>query len=358
MRVPLNLLRRRRSDKAPTDDEARSPPVSGAESSPEPARRRKFGLRYTLRALLVFITLFMLWGGFHTNRSWKERAAEEILRDRGASFQYGPSPAGPDMRNRLVSAYSKVVQVVWQERFITQVEVHGSLEPEVVDAIVALPHLESLVANPAPRMTDEEVALLRGRHIVEAKVAIPAGAVERVLANHRLKSLWMAAWILSDEDCKAIAAHDSLETVNLYGSRFSEEGLAQIVTLPRLRAVMWSYCQVTGEKLASVPGSNSLDLIECYYAPVGNEFAAFIGRSPNVTRVRCYHQSIDDDFIASIGAHQSLEELNLGHTKVTDSSVTVLEQMPSLKGLTVASESFTDAAKTCLLKGNPTLKVQ
>lgn len=320
--------------------------------------RRKVRFRYTLRALLVFITLFMLWGGYHTNRSWKERAAEQFLRERGASFQYGRKYTGTDIRSRIAAAYEKLVQTVWRERLITFASVHGPLEPEVVDAIVALPHLESLMANPGPRMTEQELALLRRKGIVEAKVAAAPGAVERILANHRLKGLWMATWILSDEDCAAIANHDSLQELNLYGSALSEHGFAEILRLPRLESLTFSYCQVTGANVSSVPGSHSLDVVECYHAPVGNEFAAFIGRSPNVTEVRFDHPEIDDEFIANIGPHPSLLALNLGRSRVTDQSIVVIMKMRSLQAVQFNRTIVSQDAIARLKASNPRVVIQ
>jgi hypothetical protein len=73
-------------------------------------------LRYSLRALLVFLTLFMLWGGYHTNRGWRERQAETLLTSAGARLERGA--------NLPVSPY----------RFIVDARVSAKLEPDAVHA--------------------------------------------------------------------------------------------------------------------------------------------------------------------------------------------------------------------------------
>src|SRR5688572_6247207 len=97
--------------------------------------RRLLCLRYSLRALLVFMTLFALWGGYHTNRGYRERKAQETLLRYQASFMYGPTRRGTGIWSKPLYVYERVVQLVWQERFITYISIYSTLEPEVVDAL-------------------------------------------------------------------------------------------------------------------------------------------------------------------------------------------------------------------------------
>jgi hypothetical protein len=95
--------------------------------------------RYSLRALLLFITLFMIWGRYHTNRSWKERYAERILAERGASFAYWTKPSGSTVWSNVQFGYRKIVKVLWRERSIKHVTLNSPPDLATVQAIVAIP---------------------------------------------------------------------------------------------------------------------------------------------------------------------------------------------------------------------------
>ena len=286
---------------------------------------RSLRLRYTLRALLVFVTLFCLWGGYETNRCIKERQAEETLKRRGASFDYGPKRSGTGLLASVQFYYQRLVQIVWRARFVTRASITSPLEPEVVAAIAALPHLEHLGLEPRRRATEEQ-RLFFEEKIVNASASVPPGSMQRILGGRQLKILWIGPWILSDDDCATIARHQSLESISVNGCEFSEDGLAQLITLPKLRYFGFSYCKVTGEKLPSIPASQSLEHIECDGTPVGESFADFVRRSPNIVALTVCHKSIDDSFVAKLSGHPALRVIDLNATSVTDRCISAIEE--------------------------------
>src|SRR5687768_16063132 len=105
---------------------------------------RSIRFRYSLRALLVFLTLFALWGGYHTNRGMKERRALEVLRRHdGTSISVDSIRPREGMVAFMADAYKSVVRLVWREPFVTSVSI-CSLDPSVTQAIQAMPHLEQI----------------------------------------------------------------------------------------------------------------------------------------------------------------------------------------------------------------------
>jgi hypothetical protein len=78
--------------------------------------QRLLRFRYSLRALLVFITLLALWGGYHANRGWKEGRAVAVLLEHGADVTYWST----DWRLRpfgfIPSAYWGLVGWLWGDR--------------------------------------------------------------------------------------------------------------------------------------------------------------------------------------------------------------------------------------------------
>jgi hypothetical protein len=314
--------------------------------------------RYSLRALLLFITLFMIWGGYHTNRSWNERHAERILAERGASFAYWTEPSGSTVWSNVQFGYRKIVEALWRERSIKHVTLNSPPDLAAVQAIVALPSLESLDLWAKPSLTDEERAAMQ-KGILTPYVKMPEGALPELLSQVRLRSLSLSQWFLNDEDLRAIGEHDSLEGLSIVGSTVSEDGFANVLTLPRLRGFMCTYCQVRGDRLATVPGSRTLEWADTLWTPVGDEFAAFVGRSPNVYSMNTTNMfsEPDDEFVEAIGRHPTLNSLSLPFGSLTDKSADLIAKMPALRKVLLPANGISSEAIARLHKDRPDIVV-
>src|SRR4030095_4658115 len=154
-------------------------------------RPRSLRLRSTLRALLVFITLFMLWGGYHANRAWRNRAAENILRRHGAQFSHVRAGAPRTALDRVEYAYRNVAAMVWGDRPVTAVHTHSRLEGELVNAICDLPGLDSLRISAGGDFDLDEY---------DRRQAIPPGALKRILSERAISSLDIIGGNLANED--------------------------------------------------------------------------------------------------------------------------------------------------------------
>jgi len=307
---------------------------------------KSFRWRYSLRALLVFITLFMLWGGYHAGRSWPERRAELVVRPWEAVLHRGPARPN-SLLGYPVYAYQKLVQVLWGERFITHVTLCVEPKPEAVEAIAALPNLQGLSMYRPP--TDIREGMPR--------IAVPDGSIQRILAKRPLRALELEGADLGERDLRAIAGHHSLQRVSLSHANLSEEDLAAMASSPELTHLWFSHCNVTGAKLTSAPGSPLLHSVQCAESPVAIEFAAFLGRCPNLQRLSIQCEAIDDKFVAALGPHPSVQFLNLGMTKVTERSLNTIAQMPSLQYVVLPREGISLAAMERLQKMRPKVHV-
>jgi hypothetical protein len=294
-------------------------------------RRKPRRLRYTLRALFVFITLFMVWGGYHTNRSWKERAAEQVLREQGAVLGSDRTWAEHNLFARVSSIYDTVVRLVWRERFITRVQINSPLEESAIEALLALPHLDSLSSEPQKFTSQERIRM----HSFQYKptAMLPPDALGRILAQHQLKELSLGAWILADSDCAAIGKHDSLIGLSITQSSFSERGFADMLTLPRLQSLTVLMCQARGDQVATLPALESLERVNCTGTPVNRHFASFIAKCPQVRDLQLGHDAIGDDFVEHLGPHPSLRHLDLLGQGLTDEALVGLARMPALEGV-------------------------
>jgi hypothetical protein len=256
----------------------------------------------------------------------------------------------------MAFAYDKVVQHVWQERFITYVSITAPLDREVVDALCALPHVESI--GICPRQTTQEERDLQAReYIVNATDKAPPGAIERIVNHSQITALALDRWILSDEDCRAIGRHAKLQTVVVGGCHLSERGLAHLLSAPRLREFNISYSKVSGTQLDSLAGSRTLETVNCNYAPVRPEFAAYLGRCPNIGRLEACGTQVDDRFVAQLGFHPTLTDLAMYVSSVSDASVPALMEMPALQSVSLPRSTVSLQAVQQLKMQKPQLKV-
>jgi hypothetical protein len=290
------------------------------------SRPRSLRLRYTLRALLVFITLFMLWGGYHTNRSWKERAAEDVLKARGASLEFATHSFEGTIGEKLAAAYAMLVEAVWQDRSVSRVMLLAPMDPEVVDALCALSQLKGLTTEPSQR-TPEQYARIRSGKAAAPTEMLPEGALERILAACPLVELTIGCWALRDVDCQTIASCPTIRYLAVDGCSLSELGLARLVSKRGLIWFTFGLCEVTGNRLSNEPGSPTLEKVLCGVAPVDNALAAFISRSPNVNEFAAAQIAASDDFVRALGPHPSLTVLSLGASTVTDRSLGDIARM-------------------------------
>ena len=132
-------------------------------------------MRDTLRALFVFITLFMLWGGYHTNRALKERNAVAVLRRHEASLGFVEMRSKTGFVADVARSYRRFVQLIWRQPSVTSVALVSTLdEDEVVDAISSLPRMSELAITSRRPSSEEETKVLSGGRIEGQPVAPPA----------------------------------------------------------------------------------------------------------------------------------------------------------------------------------------
>ena len=308
--------------------------------------------RYSLRALFVFIALFMIWGGYHANRGWKQRWAEKTLREKyGATFSYDLESY---QKQSLVTAYYRLyVHRLWGERIIGSAHLTAQFEPEVVDALKALPGLRMLAIGPPGITRQENDQTLRTG--VPAKVIMATrGGLARVLDHQELRVLRLGGWEFHADDWNAIASERTVHAVFFGGMEVPEGNLVEVAKLPNLHTIELMCCRVTGAGLDSVRGSTALEYVVLDDVPVTAEFARYLARCPNLKSLCLKGQSFNDEFIAAIGPHPSLREIALVGP-ITDATADSLAQMPSLEKFGHVSGALSDGARGRLKRAIPDL---
>jgi hypothetical protein len=184
--------------------------------------QRLFRFRYSLRALLVVITLFALWGGYHANRGWKERRALEVLQRHGAIVDLAHSIQGGGLIRSGKCLYWSLTGYLWNDRCIGQVQVYSPLDGELTNALANLPSLESLCLLLRPSVELDLISVKIGEEPT-TRSELPHGSLERVLVNGKVRELTVYACELSDDDCRAINRCRSLRDLDLAKQKRCQE---------------------------------------------------------------------------------------------------------------------------------------
>jgi hypothetical protein len=318
---------------------------------------RLLRFRFSLRALLVFITLFAIWGGYHANRGWKERRAEQVLQTKAqASFQYGHRR---DVSNPLLAAaagYEWIVRQLSLERYITRASVGSSLELEIVEALRCLPHLASLDLGPRG-LSMREWESRGGKPIQLARVALQTGAIEQVLAPHAIREMHINGYMLSDDDCDTVARHQSIEDLTLIDTSLSSKGLKSLLMMPHLRWISIANSDVIDIEVEVQEGSPTVKRIMIVHTALRGDVGSIIASCHNLRHLHAVGRSIDDRFVAGLRQHPSLVELRLPDASVSDACIPAIQEMPSLRTVSLPRDEISPQAIENLRRARPELNV-
>jgi len=267
--------------------------------------------RYTLRALVVVITIFCLWAGFEANRAYKERVAAQVLVRRGAGLAYWNVLDGELLGKyfggnvrAIPSPYRIVLSELFGGRLVAGVSLHGEVDEEVVSAILRLAAMRSLSVELSSKWEGMSKAELELR-----RHTVPAGRLTRVLAKQRsLKIFEVHGVLLAEEDWRAIGGANGLASIHLEETNPSETALRDILLLPHLETLRLETCHVTGSELSSAMPSDSLKELQCIDCPLGDAFIETLSKNPP-------------------------RHIWLRDAKFTDQSIPLIEAMPSIESL-------------------------
>jgi hypothetical protein len=316
----------------------------------DPARkaRPKRRFRYTLRALLVFITLFMLWGGYHSERAHRERAVEKLVTRHSLGVGYASTTAtfAPPIW------YQRIVTSIWGERFIAGISFDEDITLADAKIVANLPNLKYvwIQSRTSDRIPSDGPTAPTTR--------LADGVLPTILADRSLTDVRVQGLLLSDADFAAIAGHRTLRIVSLYQTNVSDDTLTPILSLPRLQAIeIGFFSQVTGKHLGSAPGSGSLQRVACKHTALDPGFASYLSKCPNLTELNLISSPVGDEFLVPLEASPRLRDLSLLETRVTDKSVTSLARIGTLRRVWLPP-SLSQSAAGKLRSANPNARVE
>ncbi len=166
-----------------------------AEQQPQPAPKRRW-LRFSLRGLLVALTMFGVWWGYLVNSAQRQKQAVAEIRKLGKDvFVLYDFQHDDELEKTVMSCFSQNIPPSLPDRlgldlFYNVVEVHiaGGATDETLKQVAKLTHLRSFSCVPNG-FTDEGVAYLAAlRNLKTLQLGVHSPILGRVPFSKRPSS--------------------------------------------------------------------------------------------------------------------------------------------------------------------------
>ncbi|MEX2142884.1 MAG: hypothetical protein WD894_26745 [Pirellulales bacterium] len=360
-----------------TDSAAQAPSPGAVSTLPQirsPVVRRRW-LRFSLRTMLIVITVLSVWLGVKVDQARKQKRAVDTLRAFGADIRYehhrGKNGLLHNADNELnVPAWAR--QLCGDDFFQTvrgiyflqlqrpkQTRPHRITDEEL-KCLADLPHLERLYIDNAP-ITDAGLAHLRHpeylREVNLRQTKVGDDFVRRLSDSERLQVLVLDGTKVTDESLaelsgvatllslslegtktgdRALAAFAERELVVLRpGSQTTDAGLQQFKTLAKIEDFEAQHCQITGEAFRGfrLPKADEIHLRNC--AVSDDDLPPLVQAVRDVRVLSLSGCSITDGGLHYLRRLGKTEILILSNTKVQGRSLQQLSTLPALQGISL-----------------------
>jgi hypothetical protein len=307
----------------------------------ESTRPRRRWLRYSLRTLLVFITVFGVWLGIKVDQARRQKRAVEQLLASGVQVGYKHQYVNGSFDPSIELNVPKWAQGLCGEDFFQTVTGVGFAPRD----IAPLGNPEEQTAH---KVTSADLACLADLPRLERlgfyNVNFDEDASEFLRAIKSLKGASFVRTNVGDELLRQLSHSRRLEWLDVSGPRVSDDGLVALSGLSTLKRLGLDHTATGDRGLAAFKacrqlsdlsvGSQttdaglqqfeSLDSLESLYAVdaaiTGRAFRSF--RLPKLDRLVLDHCAVDDDGLSDlVQALVKARHVNLRRCKISDAGL-------------------------------------
>ncbi len=277
----------------------------------KPAVKRRRWLRYSMRTMLVVVTLLCVLLALVIVPAQRQRRAVQKIR-------------ASSSRSEAVYDYEYQGPHGWSA------ELRG---PEWLRHWVGVDYFQQVVSV--------RLELKRGDEVTPNELADLPG----------LRQLAVYGMPITDDGLRTLACLRKMESLWFESNQITDDGLEYLSSLTELKSLGVVSNQVTGEGLRPLvaPGKlESLFLQSDSISPRGMEAVAHFA---NLGRLSLYSDGLTDECLKPLSGLKGLTNLTITgrslHTDappgVTDEGLTYIAQLTNLKGLRISSPGITDA---------------
>jgi hypothetical protein len=318
----------------------------------KPPKRR--WLQFSVRSLVLSLTIFALWLGWQVHRARRQREAVETIEAAGGIVTYQdeqssaddqiPAKAAPRERGWL----ARVLGDAYVDTVVAAQLVNGTNEELV--AASRLPRLERLALFNS-HLTDEDLSLLRGltklRSLTVAAISDAGWEHLGAIGQTRVTGVGLAH----------LPRPTKLLTLNLRGAPVTDEGMAFVGRLTALKDLDLGDTRITDRGMAHLRGLTQLDVLCLDGNDITDQGLIHLKRLANLEGLWLKRTRITDDGLVNLVGLKKLYVLRLNDTAITDRGLRHFDSMPSLVGLDLRGTRVTQAGIAELKGRLPRLRV-
>lgn len=318
-----------------------------------PKKRWRPRLRFSLRAMLIAMTVVCLFLGYQVQRARVQRNAVAGLsintmdimydwecaaraRSLVTSGRYGVPP-GPDwLRNLIGGEYFQEVQEV---RF----QVDQDTDPAVFGHLANLPQLQELAIYGPYEAPLQLEGLDRGflanlRHLESLalnQLKINDTCMQQIGERTSLRSLYLDGSVMTAEGIRHLVGLSQLETLDLSETQTDDEALIAIGQMHGLKDLRLDLTDISDAGIAHLQPLTELE----QFSATGDRDWAFAGVLPRrVPRI-----SLGDDSLRLLARYEKLEELRIGtrgeaEPRITGDGLAALAELPLTRLILVGTQ--------------------
>jgi hypothetical protein len=322
--------------------------MSSSESTSAPvpprSRLRRRWLRFSLRTLLIVVTLLGIWLGVKVDQARRQKRAVDTLRMLGAGVRYEhqrlPDGRFDDRieldvpawaRNLCGDDFFQTVRGVYLWRRV-------SITDEELECLDDLPYLEVLHIDGLP-ITDAGLAHIPHPHrltqLATDGTNIGDGFLHRLRSAKRLQTLQLDNSEVTDAGLSALSGISTLRRLSLVGTQTGDKGLATFAPCKQLEALRLGR-QVTNQGLQQFETLENITHFRAKDSPITGE--AFRGFSlPKVDSVYLDYCAVsDEDLPPLVQAIRNARIFSLDGCPISDDGLQHLRHLGKTKKLSLS----------------------
>lgn len=322
--------------------------------------RKRPWFRFSLRTLLLVMTVVALWFGFTFSRArHEERAAKAILAADGKivydwqvrSPDEEPktklAPAGPLWLRKLFGLhwFDSIVQVEFRER--------RWRDPQA--------NIEKRFAKFGPKLL--KLSKLKSMRLYEATLS--KQDCQLIAELSQLEELSCGRMKISDEEARMLSMAPNLQQLRLDGVHITTQGLEALAKLPRLKELRftspYNYDSegedtqeywLQDEGLQAFADCKQLSSLQFHQTLITDEGIRSLGKLKQLEKLMVHSPNITGKSLEFVVARmKNLEYLSTTQWKIDDDDLLLLQELPKLRVLSLYSrDRITDAGLPHLAK--------
>jgi hypothetical protein len=316
-------------------------------SAREPSNsfRPRRWLRFSLRTLLIVVTLFGVWLGVKVDQARRQKLAVVALRMRGFYVNYEHWRTNGDPES-FDSSRELPVPTLLRSRAdgdffqkVIAIRVLPTSSDDDYVHLAALPHIEALYLSG------------RGNDVSDAGLAY-------LPRPDRLVHFEAGDTLVGDAFVKRLANATGLIRLGLSGTRVTDKGLQWLPPLPKLKMLGLGGTSTTDAGLAAaLQDRSSLESLYLQDTRITDKSVALLEDANRLRFLHLDRTQISDAGLIHLQNAKRLITLSLEQTKITDAGLRQLHGLPALKGLCVNGTRVTSEGVAALKAATPSLRV-